>query len=396
MNIYLGSLYPDCLLEELVKRKQYVDFPGQTFQESLLNGLTEHIKNLRIITSPVIRSPRKDVKDLTGKQCFSYSGTGGKKDIYVGTTVLPGIQLVAEFIKVYRCLKSQLKISDNNTLIVYALHSPFLLAAALFRKKLKCSCVVVPDLPEYMAAGGGFIREAGKKMDRRLINFCVKRLDCFVLLSPYMRERLPIANKPWTLLEGIYNQVDDVQGIVDKSAKTILYSGNLSSRTGIIELLQAFQQIDDPDYRLWIRGNGETKRMVIDAQKQDSRIVYYDPMPLEELRRLQRKATVLINPTKGSMEFTKYFFPSKTMEYLASGTPTIMYQLPCLPNDYYPHVFFIEEETIESMKEKIVEVCEMPQQKLNEFGKEAAEFIIKQKNAFVQSQKVIDLISQYL
>ena len=129
-----------------------------------------------------------------------------------------------------------------------------------------------------------------------------------------------------------------------------------------------------------------------DLEDHHLQIKYFTSMSVEELRTLQKKATVLINPVRGSHEFTKYFFPSKTMEYLASGTPAIMYKLLCLPQDYYPYIYFVEEETVDSLREKIVMVCEKPQQELDEFGKKASEFIKTQKNAFVQTQKIVDMV----
>lgn len=395
MNIFLGSIMPSSLQEELVKRKQYVDFPGQTFQHALLMGLMNQINNLRIVTSPVIRSKRVDVKDICCETKFSYNGLKTEEDIYVGTFLIPGFQRPMEFFKVYTNLRRLLEGQTNNTLIVYALHSSFLLAALLLRKNLACTCVVVPDLPEYMSNDNNAIRKFGKWIDRKVINYCVKRLDCYVLLSSYMRERLPISGKPWVLVEGIYNEEIYPKEKNELKQKVILYTGNLSEKTGITELLAAFKQIKHEDYRLWIRGNGKTKDAVLKAQEEDARIQYFDPMPVEELRKLQQKATVLINPVRPSQEFTKYFFPSKTMEYLASGTPTIMYKLPCLPEDYYPHIYFVEEETIESLKCKIIEICEKSQQELDEFGKKASVFIKEQKNAYVQSQKIVDMMCDF-
>ena len=62
-------------------------------------------------------------------------------------------------------------------------------------------------------------------------------------------------------------------------------------------------------------------------------------MSREELLKMERRATVMINPTPARLNFTKYFFPSKTMEYLASGTPTVMYRLGCMPKEYDDYVY---------------------------------------------------------
>ena len=38
-----------------------------------------------------------------------------------------------------------------------------------------------------------------------------------------------------------------------------------------------------------------------------------------------------VNPRQNNEEFTKYSFPSKTMEYLASGVPVVAYKLDGIP-----------------------------------------------------------------
>ena len=133
MNIYLGSIYPDYLMRELVKRKQHVDFPAQTFQQSLLKGLKHYIGDLRIVTSPVIRSSRSAVHDLCKRSLFSFQNTDFKEDLYVGTSVWPCVRMLGEFFKVYRTLKKLFKHSKDNVLVIYALHSPFLLAAVMLK-----------------------------------------------------------------------------------------------------------------------------------------------------------------------------------------------------------------------------------------------------------------------
>lgn len=55
----------------------------------------------------------------------------------------------------------------------------------------------------------------------------------------------------------------------------------------------------------------------------DRRIQYLGSIPHDEILQLQRTASLLVNPRTPEGIYTKYSFPSKTMEYLASGTPTL-------------------------------------------------------------------------
>ena len=64
---------------------------------------------------------------------------------------------------------------------------------------------------------------------------------------------------------------------------------------------------------------------------------------------MQQQATLLVNPRKGHEEYTKYSFPSKTMEYMASGTPTIMYKLPGLPIEYEEYLVLLPDNSQETL-----------------------------------------------
>ena len=210
-----------------------------------------------------------------------------------------------------------------------------------------------------------------------------------------MKEPLRIENRPWTRVEGIFNSNYNINNIPAKeNFKTVLYTGNIDERYGIITLIEAFRLINDENYRLWIRGNGSTMKYIIEAEKKDSRITYFNEMSRPELMILQKKATVLINPVSSTELFTRYFFPSKTMDYMASGTPTIMTKLKSIPTEYLDYVYLAENDDSEGLKKIIVEVCSKNQSELDEFGKKASQFIMKEKNAYKQVRKIYDMISK--
>lgn len=395
MLFFLGSIYPQPFIEQLTARKLFADYPAHIFQQSLIRGLEENSQNLRVITSPVIKSSFSEVKDICKRCTFSHNSSEEKKDIFVGSLPIPGIQMLSELLRVYRTIRKETKkTKGENVLVIYALHSPFLLSSVLLRNRINCSCVVVPDLPEYMSKRGGLIKRVGKKIDRSIINYCLKRIDTFVLLSPYMRDKLPIDKKPWALMEGIFDTHTMPKEVEKCKERVLLYCGNLSVEYGIIELLEAFMGIGRDNYRLWICGRGDGESVIRKKAQEDKRIKFYGVVSHEKALELQQKATVLINPRSSAGVYTKYSFPSKTMEYLASGTPTIMSHLPAIPKEYDKYIYYFDEETVEGIRRKITEICEKPQQELLEFGERAAEFIKTQKNAYVQAKKVVCLINR--
>ena len=65
------------------------------------------------------------------------------------------------------------------------------------------------------------------------------------------------------------------------------------------------------------------------------------------------KADVVVNPRQNNEEYTKYSFPSKNLEYLASGNATICYMLDGMKPIYKNFVNFPSDDSIEALTEAI-------------------------------------------
>lgn len=255
--------------------------------------------------------------------------------------------------------------------------------------------LLVTDLPEYRAHKNKFLSAINEwispeKKDREGERF--NYVDGYVLLASRMKERLPIGEKPWLLMEGIYNDEIALGKSIKDPHKVLMYTGNLDERYGIGELLDAFRLIEGPEYRLWIRGNGRLATLVKERAKEDIRIQYFEQMSREELMKKEQEATLLVNPVLSSQEFTSFFFPSKTLEYMASGTPTLMAQLSCLPGEYYPYLFFFHDETPTGLSRRIQEICCKSQEELQTFGKAASQFVLQEKNPHTQISKIVEFL----
>ena len=123
-----------------------------------------------------------------------------------------------------------------------------------------------------------------------------------------------------------------------------MYTGDLNEANGIPVLLRAFRLVGDPSVRLWFLGRGECECAVTGASHDDPRIAWLGFRPNEEVRNLQRIAALLINARPADHEVARYTFPSKLLEYMQSGTPVLTTRLPGIPDEYYEHVFPLEQE----------------------------------------------------
>ena len=118
-------------------------------------------------------------------------------------------------------------------------------------------------------------------------------------------------------------------------------------------------------------------------------------MPKSEVAALQTQCDVLVNPRTDEGEYTKYSFPSKTMEYLASGVPVVAYKLDGIPDEYDAYLNYVEDNSAESLAQKLTQICNMDDAARAEMGKRGAAFVQENKNARTQTQRICDFINNH-
>jgi len=224
---------------------------------------------------------------------------------------------------------------------------------------------------------------------KKLVNCLETGYDYYVLFTEAMNEKVNPKNKPYLVIEGIYN--NDLDLSKRKKEKAIMYAGTLSFEYGIKLFLDAFEQIQDKDLQLWLFGDGDMRAYIQELCARDNRVKFFGFKPHEEVFEHEKRAILLINTRNPEDKYTKYSFPSKTFEYMVSGTPFLTTRLEGIPKEYYNYLYTLENYTVDSVKHKIIEILSKPQSELDEFGEKARRFVLENKNCSVQVKKIIEL-----
>lgn len=384
--IILGCLFDRNKEKEIFSLvKGSVSNAVNTFQWNMIDGLKEVLSEKMSIINvlPVGTYPKNCKKLFLPARKWSY---GDSQNIEVGSINLPFFKQV---IRAHR-IKKLLKKSDDKNILIYSAYEPFLRACHKLDKSYNIS-LVVTDLPEYYDLQKvSSLRSKMRSLNNKYVYKYMKRVDSFVLLTEEMKYPLNVGSRPYTVVEGI---ASDACGEAVKPKKTdkkvILYTGTLNYQFGIKNLIDAFTSIDDENYELWICGGGEAETYI--KEQNNPRIKFFGYVRKSEVYEMQREATVLVNPRQNEGEYTKYSFPSKTMEYMASGLPVIMYKLSGIPDEYDKYLNYIPDNSVEAMKNKIVEICSLPLEERVDMGLRAREFVLSEKNASKQAQKIMTL-----
>lgn len=389
--IFIAGLFPKEKEDEIIsKSKGVIQFAANLFQWSLLEGWIDNGANVKVFNMPFIGSFPKRYADINvSNEIFFY------KNRTIFNIKFNNFALYKIYSRYVNMKKFILKNSEDEVLVIYSMNISFVKACIDAKRKKKDIkiCLIIPDLPHYMSDSRNIFYRIFKGIEIRLLKKYIREVDYFGVLTEGMLDILKIKNKPNVIIEGIYHNVNYDVGSQKESTITFLYTGTLAKRYGILNLVKAFERIKDKKIQLWICGDGDGKEDISKAIERDQRIKYFGQLGRSSIIEMQAKANVLVNPRPSGEEFTKYSFPSKTMEYLASGTPTIMYRLEGVPAEYYDFIYTPPDNSIEELSNTLLKVASLSKKEREDFGMKAREFIIKNKNSQIQAKKILDLFN---
>lgn len=385
-TLLIGGYYPPELIATFkANTKGSLDYAANNLQESIISGFSQNGYALKVLSAPYLGSFPLYYR-LPIVRGFTSPDKSIESIPYLNVSYLKRRSIVSKQLK--RAIEWGAYNPEGK--IIFYNFSCLSIASELKAQFPRLRIVLlVTDLPKFMGVTEDWIAKLNSFISPAISTRSFDAVDGFILLAEKMTDSLPIDNKPWVLLEGIYNDRVTVGTVEKNPYKTILYTGNLGKRYGIMDLVEAFHRIPFANYRLQFCGSGDSLESIREYQKTDERIQYLGVLERHEIVRLQKAATILVNPRHSSDEYTKYSFPSKTMEYMASGTPVLMSKLECLPGDYMRHLYLFEDESIEGMSRKIVDVCEKDSEELSVFGEKASQFIVGSKCPKVQVERII-------
>lgn len=355
-------------------------FQSQKYHRLLIEGLAAGVKVDVIANPPVNRSVlRKAFVSLPEET------EGGARYHYLPAIRNPLIK--ALWVGFGTFFKTIALAKKDSAVIVDGLNRVTALAGLLAARAKGIPCIgIVTDLPDMLGESG---------FSRKMANYTISKCSGYVLLTQAMNDRLNPQGKPYVILEGHADiTMEEKQPSLEKKQKprVCLYAGGISEKYGLKNLVEGFRQAELENAQLHIYGPGDYVDELKAVAKTDPRIVYGGMLMSSEVVEKEMEATLLINPRPTNEEFVKYSFPSKTMEYMASGTPVLTTVLPGMPKEYHPYVYLIEEETAEGIGKALKKVLSQPDEALFQKGAEARQFILENKNNVIQGKKILDLL----
>lgn len=386
-DVFLGFYFDNQKEKELLQSCRHsLGIAANQYQEGFLAGLQENVKI--ISTLPVGAFP-KDNKRL-------FFAEERRVGVWGEITYLPFINFYgireSMFAKnIYRQLSNMIEEQEHTTVYVYSLYMPFLTVMNKLKQKYGDRvhyCLIIPDLPGKYGLVRRGIKGIKDRLEAKKKMTLPNDADSFVFLTEAMKDLF--APKPYAVIEGFLPQCK-YDYSYRRVPKTILYTGSLNRAFGIEALLEAFALIPDKDAQLWICGSGDMERNIKEVAQKDNRIVFKGFLSKSEVTELQTQCDVLINPRTAKGEYTQYSFPSKTMEYLLSGSKVVMYRLPGVPEEYCRYIKLICGLNPSAIADAVVDAFQ-DQNFYESRWREQVDWICEKKSAKGQMKKLQSIL----
>lgn len=391
--------YMKSMLKDNIDNVKYgMQESGFKFHHLVMEGIIKNKNEIySLVGRPVSRHSHKGI--------FWKNIKENEKDIFYEHIAILNIPIlknifacVSYFFKTKKWLKKNKK--EDKCIIIDAAYVTIIPFINLATKIIKCKKVaVVCDIYEYMADVKDSRENKSKihKYVSKIMKNNYLQMDGFVFLTEAMNDVLNKRNVPYIVMEGLVdsNMKSKNNTLKDKNPKDIvMYAGAIREKYGLKYLIDGYSKYNNNNSELWIYGSGDYVSTVEKYAKKDKRIKYYGIVDNKEIVKREIEATLLINPRPTNLEFTKYSFPSKNMEYMVSGTPILTSKLPGMPDEYLDYVYLINENSSKGITDALNNTLSKDKEELHKKGIKAKKFVLDRKNNIVQAKRILDLCEE--
>lgn len=385
--LYIGYAIP----KDMVGSVPGASVAGNKMQLNVIKELANAFRLHCISIFPIAAFPRgKDmvVKAKTITLCL---------DIDTNVPFMVNLPIIKNFsacIHTYLTARKVVKREGVKRILTFNMFPYTAWPALRLKKKYGCEVIsLIADLPIDDNVGTKGVKKHLRKWfdnyTKKAITLCDKVI---VLNEEASREFAP--GIPHIVIEGGVD-VEEIGEYIPlkKKRKNILYAGSLQEHNGISTIIEAMELLGpDTGMELDIYGDGELLEYVKKKATLLRNVNYCGIVGNEEIMRLQREAWLLVNPRDVNNKISKVTFPSKTFEYLLSGTPVLTTNLNGYSEEYTENMFVVNFGTPEAFAEQLKRIDKLTDQQMENVGYKAREMIVHNKNWKVQGKKIADWI----
>ena len=393
--LWIGICRDEILEREIIENGGQM-FSGHVANDSLCQGLINNGISFDSINGRGIKHYPK-YKQLFPKR-YKWEDSVGKH-VSIGYVNGKYSRIVSRLISMKREARKWVKANKNEDVhvLIYGLSSPSMSILPIIKRAIPNSVIslIIPDLPEFKDLNASPLKKMLKRVESHYIDKNIKYVDYFFVFAEKMAEYLKIPDGKWSVMEGSINlnSVKELNAEAERK-KAVMYAGICNYDFGIDILLKAFEMVPDEDAELWIAGTGNAENLIRECAQKDERIKYFGYISHDEVLKMELQASAMINLRNPAQLVSQYAFPSKIFEYMLSACPVLSFRVKGIADEYFDYIKEMENVSPECVSQAIISTLRMSKEERDTLGRNAREFVLKNKNNTVQVKKMLDFVNK--
>ena len=376
--------------------KTDANMPTQTatFSWALVEALRSAGAQVTLLSSAPASNYPRNPRILFRGGAFTQDGIRGEKLGFINLIVLKHVsRFVACIVRGTRILRRW----RPDVLLIHGVHSPFLYYGLMARRLLDTKTVVVlTDPPGVTAHSDSRLAGLLKAVDVRLVRRALRSVDGVIALTAPLAEDFA-PGTPSMVMEGILTDYEGPTAAESLGPSfRVMYAGGLLESYGVDRLVKAFRALVTDDAHLAVYGRGPLSSWIDEQAGIDPRVEKVQFAPRETVLRRYGSADLLVQPRPSDQDFVRYSFPSKLLEYMASGTPALTTRLSGIPTTYEPYLYWIDDDSIEGITRALHAVMSVSAEERRAKGSAAARFVTESCSSAAQGARIRSFLTVLL
>jgi len=365
LSTYLPYQYYDVLT---VKTNIVYSPPSQKFHSSIISGLEKNLHKLILCSVNQFRS-----RIPNSPNNFFFSNPN--HNLFSKMVFSIYLLLILFFIKLT---------NKNIVFICDILNTPLYKVSYLFSRIFKIKFVLIAtDINEIL-------------LDQKIAPNQYKKSitsDGYILVADKMNDLLNLRNKPSIVIDGLFDPNSSaITTSYHNKKKIILYAGNLDKIYGVPLLLDAFNYGPLNGFELHLYGVGDFSGHITEICKSSKTVHYFGYKEHNYIVEKEKEAFLLVIPRPNDSNYNNYSFPSKTYEYMASGTVLLTSKLPNYPKNFENFVYYYNNNDKFDLYKQMEKIIFSDLDVLENKAKLALNYILKEKDNIMQTKKISNFL----
>lgn len=222
-----------------------------------------------------------------------------------------------------------------------------------------------------------------------------RNLSGYIALTKELDELFNPYGKPSKIIEGIVEK-QPLREKYNAKEDYFFFGGALLKRYGIYELVNAFNELnkDYKDIKLYIAGHHADTNKLNEITNNNPNIKYLGILGYDDVLKFESGAISNVNPRPFSEDLDRFSIPSKTLEYMVSGNPTISVKNTKLQKYFDKEIVWAKSSYQNDLKEAMEKVLTATKEIRYEIASEAKKKVLELYGFKPVANKIKELIDQ--